>query len=258
MTHKVIQWSTGNVGRFALQVHHRAPRPRAGRAWWSTARPRTGVDAGTLCGLDPVGVIATTDTDAALALDADVVSYTATGDLRPWEAVDRHVPHPRVAARTSSRPRVVSLCYPPAADAEMVEQLDAACRAGGTSCFTSGIDPGFANDLLPLVLTGACSRVDHVRIQEILNYDTYDQPEVLFEHHGLRQAPRQHAAHPVPGRPDHGVGPDRAHDRRQPRHAARRHRRVARALAGARSATRRPSARSKRARWPGSASRCAA
>jgi 4-hydroxy-tetrahydrodipicolinate reductase len=85
---------------------------------------------------------------------------------------------------------VVSLVYPPATESMMpgiVEQLEAACVRGGTTCFTSGIDPGFANDLIPLVLTGVCERVDSLRIQEILNYDTYDQPEVLFGTMGFGQ-----------------------------------------------------------------------
>jgi hypothetical protein len=70
---------------------------------------------------------------------------------------------------------------------QMVERLEAACREGGTSCFTSGIDPGFANDLLPITLLGVCERVDSVRIQEILNYATYEQPEVLFHTMGFGQ-----------------------------------------------------------------------
>ena len=42
----------------------------------------------------------------------------------------------------------------------MREPLEDACAAAGVSCFTSGIDPGWANDLLPLVLTGTCEYVD--------------------------------------------------------------------------------------------------
>jgi 4-hydroxy-tetrahydrodipicolinate reductase len=53
------------------------------------------------------------------------------------------------------------------------------------SCFTSGIDPGFANDVLPLLLTGICERIDSVRVQEVLNYATYDQPMVLFDTMGF-------------------------------------------------------------------------
>jgi len=39
--------------------------------------------------------------------------------------------------------------------------------------------------VLPLLLTGVSERIDEVRVQEVLNYATYDQPEVLFETMGF-------------------------------------------------------------------------
>ena len=56
------------------------------------------------------------------------------------------------------------------------------------SCFTSGIDPGWANDLLPFVLTGQCEYIDTVRVMEVVNYATYAQPTVLFDTMGFGQA----------------------------------------------------------------------
>ena len=116
-----------------------------------------------------------------LGLEADCVSYTATADLRPHEAVDdlcRILESGKNVVSSS----IVPLVHPPSADRAFadVDRLEAACKAGSVSCFTSGIDPGFANDVLPLLLTGVCERIDEVRVQEILNYSTYDQPEVLF------------------------------------------------------------------------------
>jgi len=63
--------------------------------------------------------------------------------------------------------------YPKACPQQLVERLEEVCRETGKSCFTTGIDPGFANDLLPLTLVGLCGRVDRVRIQEILDYASY-------------------------------------------------------------------------------------
>ena len=45
----------------------------------------------------------------------------------------------------------------------------------------SGIDPGFAIDLLPAALLTAAHQVDTVRVREVLNYATYDQAEILFD-----------------------------------------------------------------------------
>jgi 4-hydroxy-tetrahydrodipicolinate reductase len=53
----------------------------------------------------------------------------------------------------------------------------------------NGVDPGFANDWLPLVLTGVCERIDEVRCLEILDYSTYDNAKVLFEIMGFGKTP---------------------------------------------------------------------
>jgi 4-hydroxy-tetrahydrodipicolinate reductase len=76
---------------------------------------------------------------------------------------------------------VVPLVYPPSAPRRYADPLETACKAGGVSCFTSGIDPGFANDLIPFAFLGACGRVDSVRVMEILDYSTYLQADVLFD-----------------------------------------------------------------------------
>src|SRR4029078_572913 len=44
----------------------------------------------------------------------------------------------------------------------------------------NGIDPGFANDLVPLALAGTCQSIDEIRCMEIINYDTYDSADVMF------------------------------------------------------------------------------
>ena len=183
MPYRVIQWATGNVGQLALRgvIEH----PELELVGLLVHSPdKAGKDAGELAGAAPVGVKATNDVDEILALDADAVSYMATGDLRPWEAV---VDMARVleSGKNVVSTSVVPLIYPPAADSKVVERLEEACRAGRTSCFTSGIDPGYANDLLPLVLSGVAARIDSVRVMEILNYNTYMQPEVLFETMGF-------------------------------------------------------------------------
>src|SRR6266567_4013310 len=114
MAYKVIQWATGNVGRLALQ----------GMVGLLVHSPdKAGKDAGELAGLAPVGVKATNSVDEVLALDADAVSYMATGDLRPWEEVDdmaRILESGKNVVSTS----VVPLIYPPGAEEKMVQRLE--------------------------------------------------------------------------------------------------------------------------------------
>jgi len=55
-----------------------------------------------------------------------------------------------------------------------IDPITQACEAGGASCFTTGIDPGFANDLFPMSLMGLCAEVKLVRALEILDYANYE------------------------------------------------------------------------------------
>jgi len=183
MTYRVIQWSTGNVGRYALRGIINHPELELVGVW-AHSKEKAGLDAGELCGLPPTGVKVSNDADELLALDADVVSYNSTGDLRPVEAIDDIV---RImgSGKNVVGTALVPLVYPPSAPAEMRQPLEEACLKNNVSCFMSGIDPGVANDLLPLVLTGLAERIDSVRVQEILNYATYDQAEVLFHTMGF-------------------------------------------------------------------------
>ena len=185
MSYRVIQWSTGNVGKLALRAFINHPDLEL-VGLWVHSPDKVGRDAGDIVGLPPTGIKASNDVAALLALEPDCVSYTATGDLRPSEAIDDMC---RILASGANvvATSVVPLVFPPAADPSIVARLQAACDQGGTTCFTSGIDPGFANDTLPLALTGLCERIEQVRVMEIVNYATYNQPQVLFETMGFAQ-----------------------------------------------------------------------
>jgi hypothetical protein len=76
----------------------------------------------------------------------------------------------------------------PADDDAMAQPLQAAAQANGVSLFVNGVDPGFANDALPLVLTGISERIEEVRCSEVLNYSTYNQGMVLFDIMGFGRA----------------------------------------------------------------------
>lgn len=185
MKHRVIQWSTGNVGTYALR--HIIDHPDLELAGlWVHNPAKVGRDAGSFCGRGRTGVPATNDVDALLATEADCVCYTATADLRPFEAIE-DISRILAAGKNVVSSSVVPLVHPRSFLPEMRDQLAAACEEGQSSFLTSGIDPGFANDVLPLVISGLCGRWEEIRIQEIINYATYAQPQVVFETMGFGQ-----------------------------------------------------------------------
>jgi hypothetical protein len=64
---------------------------------------------------------------------------------------------------------------------ELIKPLEDAANEGNSSLYVSGIDPGFANDLLPLALAGTCQTIEQVRCMEIVDYATYDSAVVMFD-----------------------------------------------------------------------------
>ncbi|MAI81121.1 MAG: diacylglycerol kinase [Deltaproteobacteria bacterium] len=178
MALRVIQWSTGNVGHYSLRsiIHH--PELEL-VGLWVHGEAKEGRDAGELCGLSKVGIQATRDADALLALEADCVVYTATADLRPIEAIDDICRILRSGKNVISS-SVVSLVHPTHLGPDLHQRIVEACEIGGVSFLTSGIDPGFANDWLPLSLSGLSEKWTQIRIREVVNYATYDQPEVVL------------------------------------------------------------------------------
>jgi 4-hydroxy-tetrahydrodipicolinate reductase len=185
MTYRVVQWSTGNVGRHALAGID--ARPDLELVGLFVSNPdKVGRDAGELAGLGrTLGVQGTSDIDALLALKPDCIVHTAMADDRIFEALSDLERFLRAGINVvSSGP--VFLQYP-ADDDAMAQPLVAAATEGGVSLFVNGIDPGFANDALPLVLTGISERIEEVRCSEVLNYNTYNQPMVLFDIMGFAQ-----------------------------------------------------------------------
>jgi 4-hydroxy-tetrahydrodipicolinate reductase len=188
MTHRVVLWGTGNVGRHALAGIDARPDLELVGVWVSNP-DKVGRDAGDLAGLGRrLGVAASGDADALLALAPDCVVHTAMADHRLTEAIDDLERILSAGANVvSSGP--VFLQYPEGVvPAEMTDPLRRAAEGAGVSLWVNGIDPGFANDWLPLVVTGISERIEEVRCLEILNYATYDQPMVMFDIMGFGRA----------------------------------------------------------------------
>ena len=172
--YRVVQWATGNIGTRALREVIRHPAlDLVGLLVYDPAK--AGVDAGTLCGEEPIGVAATTDRAAVRALDADCVLYM------PQEAgLDD------VVAFLESGTNVVTTCGDFFAGgaplgAEHQARVADACARGGTSIYATGSSPGFITDALPFALLSLQRHVDAIEIQEYANLSQRDSPVLLFE-----------------------------------------------------------------------------
>lgn len=168
-------WGTGNVGRAAIRAVDAHPELELA-AVIVHAPDKVGRDAGDLADLDrSLGVAATDDVDEALG-GIDALVYAASGDIRPDEALADIVKAISAGAVVVT-PSLYALYDPRSAPPELRDPVLAAIADGGGSLFVSGIDPGWGNDILPILVSGLASTVDQVRCQEIFDYSTYDQPD---------------------------------------------------------------------------------
>ena len=205
---KVGVWGPGSMGVIALRgVIDHPELELTDVVVHSDAK--VGRDAGELCGIPPVGVVATRDPAPMIAGDADVVVYAAGANLRPLEAVEDMVSILRAGKNVVSC-SVVPLVFPDGLGSEgaaFTDPLRQAALDGGVSFFTTGIDSGFANDVLPLVLSGVSRVIDSVRVTEMFNYATYPDKAAVYEILGFGKPPEFTPFAATPGVFTFGWGP---------------------------------------------------
>ncbi|MGD9701267.1 MAG: hypothetical protein AB7Q42_12395 [Acidimicrobiia bacterium] len=184
MSIRVVHVGTGFVGSQALRGV--IERPDLELVGLVVSNPdKVGRDAGTFTAAGSTGVIATDDLGAALALRPDVVSYFATTHGRLKIALNDFCTILSGGANIVTT-SVGALIHPGSTRPDVLERLEAACAAGTTTCFSTGIDPGFFSDFLPVVLSGCGRRIDAVRIYEMVVYESGAQSDsVAFDQIGF-------------------------------------------------------------------------
>jgi len=184
---RVVQWATGPVGRHAVAaVDDNPDLELVGALVYDTAK--VGRDVGEISGIGRVGVTTTADPNEILALDADCVLYMAQGEMNPAAAID-DICRLLASGKNVVSTAVTSLIYPSAAGPHVVAQLEAACKEGGSSFHATGIEPGWASEVLPLTMSTLFRRIDHLLVQELLDYASYDNAAMLFDIMGFGKAP---------------------------------------------------------------------
>src|SRR5690242_12844459 len=166
MTVRVVQWTTGNVGQRSVRaVVDNPDLELVGCYAWSA--DKVGRDVGELCGIEPVGVSATNDVDALLALEPDCVVYNPM-----WRDVDELVRILEAGVNVVSTAAFIT-GHTLGRDRD---RIAAACEQGGASMFGTGISPGFV-ELLAVVAAGACDRIDKVAVFEEADTTHYNSPD---------------------------------------------------------------------------------
>ncbi|MGE0665063.1 MAG: hypothetical protein AB7O49_00780 [Sphingomonadales bacterium] len=189
MAYKVIQWSSGNVGRHAVRaVAERPDLKLVGMYVFSDKK--AGQDAGEIAGIGKLGVKATNDIEKIVAMDADVVLHTALPSLvygaDPQADIDLFC---RLLASGTNVITTVGYMYPKIYGGKLNRKLEEACRKGGSTFHSTGLNPGWLGDLLPMAMTALSKRVDRIHVREISNFQNYPSPEIMFDMMGFGKTP---------------------------------------------------------------------
>lgn len=168
MNYRVIQWATGNVGKQAVEgiVGHPDLELVGCRVY---SDDKKGRDAGEICGLEPLGVTASADEAEVLAIEADCVVYAPI-----LADVDEMV---RILRSGKNVVTPVGWIHP--GSAGRAAEIEAACREAGVSLHGTGIHPGGITERFPLMVSGLCRDIRHVRAEEFSDIRNYDAPFVV-------------------------------------------------------------------------------
>ncbi len=185
MTYRVIQWATGGVGRASIEGIVSHPELEL-VGCWVHSEDKVGRDVGEICGMSPLGVAATSDVDALLALDADCVAYAPIAANRK-EIV-------RILESGTNVVTPLGYFYPGKRD---VSDLEAACQHGGVTLHGTGIHPGGITERFPLMVSALSRNITHVRAEEFSDIRSYGAPYVISEIMGFGKTPEEAAKSPM-------------------------------------------------------------
>jgi len=186
VTWRVIQWATGGVGRAAIAAIADHPELELVGCWVHSAEKR-GRDAGEIAGIAPLGVKATDDAEALLAMDADCVLYSPL--------LGRGDEVARILASGKNVVTPLGWFYP--FRSVDTSEVEAACRKGGTTLHGTGIHPGGITERFPLMVSALCRNVTHVRAEEFSDIRSYGAENVVRDVMLFGKTPEEAARSPM-------------------------------------------------------------
>ena len=161
---RVIQYGLGPIGCNIAQYLTESYRLEIVGAIDSDPK-KVGTDLGHLAGLNaPLGLKVTANSrDLLKRVDADIVVLTTTSSLGKIR--------PQIMEIISTGKNIVSTCeelvYPWVTNPEVAREIDGSAKEHKVSVLSTGVNPGFLMDFLPLVMTSICREVKKVTVERI-------------------------------------------------------------------------------------------
>jgi hypothetical protein len=192
MNHKVFQWASGTVGRHAATaVIERDNLQLVGLH--SGSANKVGRDAGEVLGTSSLGIPVTGDIQVIVDSDADIVIHAPLASLvygdNPDEDIDNIC---QLLSAGKNVITVVGYMYPKVYGDALVARLEEACTRGTATFHSTGLNPGWMGDLIPLTMSALARSIDLIHVLEISNFQGYPSPEIMFEAMGFGSSPEEY------------------------------------------------------------------
>lgn len=184
MVYRVIQWSTGSVGKLSLRELLKNPMFQLAGVL-AHGKQKIGQDAGSLCGMPDTGVRAV-GTVAELHLQpGDTILYCPM--VADYDEVARLL---RAGANVIT---TASNMYPQFYGPGVYDKLNDAALAGNSTFHGSGVNPAFMSDVLPLTVSGLVHRARKITVREVSDVNHYAStaPEIMLDHVGMGKTPEE-------------------------------------------------------------------
>jgi hypothetical protein len=189
MAYKIIQWGSGNVGSQTIAAISER-RDLKLKGLFVYGADKVGRDAGEIAGIGRMGVKATNEIEKILAMDVDCVIHSPLSSLVYGE--DPEADLKTICALLASGKNVISTVgymYPKVYGARVVNQLNRACRMGGSTFHGTGANPGWLGDLMPLTMSALSGKIDQIVVQEISNFENYPSTHIVCDTMGFGLSP---------------------------------------------------------------------
>ncbi len=167
---RVIQFGLGAMGRVMASLVLQKRDMRLVAAIDRNPENK-GKDLGLVLGLKKkTGIIVTDNAEEIFSsVQADAMVHAAVSYVpKVWEQIK-----PAVKRGISVVTIAEEMGYPWVKYPQLCAEMDQVAKAHDARILGSGINPGFAMDLIPLLLTGICRRVDTITVTRIIDFSPF-------------------------------------------------------------------------------------
>jgi hypothetical protein len=187
MALRVVQWGTGPVGKVLLHEIVRSPDLElAGVLVYNP--DKAGMDAAAIIGAGDTGIVATTDKQAILALDADLVLHAAS----KADGFDQN--NADILALLDSGKSVISTTsyiHLGVLDPALERSIQQVCQKRGVRFHGTGEHPGWVFERLAVTLTAIAQRVDRLIMRQYVNCSHLPEKRMLTDLMGMGKRPEE-------------------------------------------------------------------